>query len=280
MTEMPSTNPLRKFFREPGIYIKLPTMGYFNPGEIDFTASGEIPIYPMTAYDELLLKNPDALLNGDAIERIIMSCVPDIKNPRNLCTPDVDTILLAIRASSYGDIIEYQSNCPKCNKENTYATSIRFAVETVAFHEPAYPVEVGKNVLVHIRPRSFATATKAAIKAFEQQKLLQEIAKATEIDDLEKNAIFRDSFEKISNLNFELIADSIISVTIPQGTVVEPEFIKEWLVNTDTRSVKKIEKEILRVTEIGVNKKHAVSCPNCQHEWESNIIFDPSYFFG
>ena len=44
------------------------------------TSIEEHPVLPMTAKDELIMKNPDALLNGDAVIQVIESCVPTIKN--------------------------------------------------------------------------------------------------------------------------------------------------------------------------------------------------------
>ena len=59
-------NPLQKYFRQPKIYINLPSQGMFNTvGSIE-NATGQLPIMSMTGMDELLLKTPDALMNGDA----------------------------------------------------------------------------------------------------------------------------------------------------------------------------------------------------------------------
>ena len=61
------TNPLSKYFRQPKIYLRLPSKGkFYSPGSLVMTESGELPVYAMTAKDELLIKTPDALLNGEA----------------------------------------------------------------------------------------------------------------------------------------------------------------------------------------------------------------------
>ena len=63
-----NTNPLAGHFRQPKLYVKLPSGGQFNNKEaLDMPENGELAIFPMTAKDELLMKNPDALLNGDAV---------------------------------------------------------------------------------------------------------------------------------------------------------------------------------------------------------------------
>ena len=76
------TNPLKQYFRRPAIYLRLPSEGkFYSQGAIDLPENKEIPIYPMTAIDEITTKTPDMLFNGTAVIEIIKSCVPNIKNP-------------------------------------------------------------------------------------------------------------------------------------------------------------------------------------------------------
>jgi hypothetical protein len=68
-------NPLADWFRQPGIHVRLPTQGKYNtPDFFKFDAGNEVAVFPMTATDEILLTNPDSLLNGSALEQIIVSC--------------------------------------------------------------------------------------------------------------------------------------------------------------------------------------------------------------
>ena len=61
-------NPLSSFYRAPKLYAKLPSLGkYYSEDIIEMPDSGELPVFAMTANDELLMKNPDALLNGEAV---------------------------------------------------------------------------------------------------------------------------------------------------------------------------------------------------------------------
>ena len=98
-----SENPLAGHFRVPGVHQELPSRGnYYRQGEIKLAMNGEIAVLPMTAADEIILKNPDGLLNGDSIERLLSSCVPDIKNTRNIPNPDVDVLLLGDQDLGHG----------------------------------------------------------------------------------------------------------------------------------------------------------------------------------
>lgn len=58
-------NPLQQYFRRPAIYIKLPSDGrYYSDGILSMPENHELPVYPMTAIDEITAKTPDALFNG------------------------------------------------------------------------------------------------------------------------------------------------------------------------------------------------------------------------
>ena len=111
-------NPLRQYFRRPSLYIKLPSKGHFYPaGAIDMPENGELPVFPMTAIDEITSKTPDALFSGAAVTDIIQSCIPAIKDPWVLPSIDLDTILIAIRAATNGNELEIQSLCAKCEND-------------------------------------------------------------------------------------------------------------------------------------------------------------------
>ena len=97
-------NPLKKYFRQPKIYLKLPSGGeFYNSNELDMPENSEVPVYPMTAKDELLFKTPDALINGQATVDVIKSCIPNIRNPWSMPSIDMDAVLIAIRLATYGE---------------------------------------------------------------------------------------------------------------------------------------------------------------------------------
>ena len=111
-TPQGTPNPLQKYFRTPAIYVKLPSGGRGYPaGTIDMPENGELPVYPMTAMDEVLARTPDALYNGSATVDVFKSCVPNIKEPWNILQSDVDLLLLAIRIASY--CLLYTSPSPR-----------------------------------------------------------------------------------------------------------------------------------------------------------------------
>jgi hypothetical protein len=115
------SNPLTGWFRQPKIFIRLPSKGKWYPqGALDRSSTEEYPVYAMTAKDELMFKTPDALLSGQSTVEVIKSCIPAIQDPWSMPSLDVDAALIAIRIATYGENMEVETNCPHCNAENSY----------------------------------------------------------------------------------------------------------------------------------------------------------------
>jgi hypothetical protein len=270
---------LRKYYRHPGIHITLPSRGYFNtPGDIDFTINGEVPIYPMTAADELILKNPDALLNGFSIEKVITSCCPNVHNVRSLPSSDVDMILMAIRVSTYGDNVEMEIDCPECEHHNSFSANLRQMLSSVFYMEKEYSVRVHENIMVYIKPYTFEVNTRAALAAFEEGKNIQ-IAETQELKEEEKVSILNRSYERIIRLTAEFNAASIIKIVVPDGIVTDKQEIVDFLMNTDKKTSGMIDDAVKKINETGVVKKYPIECTNCKHKWEPELAFDPARFF-
>ena len=90
-----SANPLKAFFRQPAIYLKLPSNGAYWPEDaIEFPTNRELPVYPMTAVDEITYRTPDALFSGQSVVNVIESCIPNIKNAWSAPFVDVNSILI------------------------------------------------------------------------------------------------------------------------------------------------------------------------------------------
>ena len=279
---MESTNPLAQYFRTPGVHQVLPNQGrYFPAGEIDLAINGEVAVLPMTAGDEIGLKNPDALLNGDALERLFKSCVPAIKNPRNISVADMDVLLLAIKLASFGDSLEVNVVCPKCKKEMSVDTSIRTLlseIKTIPIEEAV--VRIDDNLVVYLQPYNFESKTILDLATFEETKIVQHLLDA-DIADADKAKIFNRSFEKIADLNLDLIAKCIVRICIPGVEVTDEDNIKEYVRNTDKNVVKLIRDQLTKLSDNGIDKEFDVTCANeeCNHEWKTPMVFDPSHFF-
>ncbi len=280
---MSQDNVLNQFMRTEKIFVKLPSNGQFYDEDVaTFTDNGEIGILPMTATDELALTNPDALLNGEGIKKVVESCCPLVKNARKLFSPDIDVLLLGIRFASYGDELKFQVNCPECDAENNYTASVRTMTENLKFLEPPYIVELRQDLKVHVRPYTFETNSKLALQALEIGKLLKTVS--TDLEDIEKITQYSSQFSDIANTTVDVLLDGIEKVEIITAEreklyVKDRDDINEWLHNIDRQQVEKIREKIIEINSIGVDKSLDVECDKCEHKWTTQIEFNPMDFF-
>ena len=149
----PGANPLKKFFRQPKLYITMPSKGKWYPqGALEPTENMELPVYAMTAKDELTLKTPDALINGQATVDIIQSCIPNVKNAWTMPSIDVDAALIAIRIATYGDTMDLTTKAPNTEIEKTYQLDLRQLLESMGNTEFQDEVTTSQDITVTIRP--------------------------------------------------------------------------------------------------------------------------------
>ena len=294
---MSENNPLKDKIRVPKIYVRLPSSGSFNKQPIDFTGTGEIAVRAMTARDELLLRNPDALLNGDAVEKLIKSCVPEIKDMRESPMNDIDVLLLAIKYATYGDKFEVDVKCPKCATDNKHINSIRSLIDGASDLPAVNSISLDDGAELILRPYSFDNSNKASLMDFESQKRLNYVqATYSRLDGMDETKIeeaekivrkeMSELFNSMADFSLNLMIDSIIQVNIMQGdvktAVSNKEHITEYVWSLDPVSVEKIKIKLKDIMKFGVNKNVHMTCSNteCKHEWDMEVGFDQSNFFA
>lgn len=280
-TGQKTTNPLSRYFRVPGLHIKLPTQGAYLPqGALDLTMADELPVYPMRAADELLMRSPDALMSGYAVEKMLESCVPAIKTPRLISTPDLDVLLLAIRAASYGNKMDIEVPCPSCETRNSFECDIPDLLGTVTPLPPDNAVRLSAEVVAYIRPFNLENATKVALAAFNEARAVQAIEENEEISDEMVQKAINESYRRMSELNLHMTADCILKVVTPEAEVTDKSSIAEFVNNIPREWSKKIDEALKRLNSAGVDRRLHVQCSNCNHQWDTEVEFDPASFFA
>lgn len=281
-----TSNPLSKYMRQPKIYIRLPSNGSFWPAEsLDIAENGEYPVYSMTAKDELMLKVPDALMNGQAIVDVIQHCVPNIKNAWDTPNLDLDIILIAIRLATYGEMmttpIKFNDNL-----EIDYQIDLRVLMDNLQGQitwDPVVPVT--DDLTVFVRPLTYKQISAAAIQTFETQKIMQ-VVNDEKITDEQKIKIFQDSFKKLSDATLATISDSISKIESIGGATNDAEHIKEFVDNIDKEIFNKIQQHLEKLRANNSVKPMTVDVTDEMREKgvtgltvEIPITFDPSTFF-
>ena len=277
-TEKP-VNPLAQYYRQPKIFVRLPSKGEFYPkGSIEHSSNDEYPVFAMTAKDELMLKTPDALLNGQSTVEVIKSCVPAVINPWVMPVIDVDALLMAIRIATYGESMDVTGKCPKCKEEHDYAINLTSYLNEVQKYE--FVTNVPTDPLtVTIRPYTYKEMTKVQLKAFEQQRAIA-IVNDEAVDDQVKLEKFSESFTKLTDYTVTIVSDCISAIRTPDGSVVtDSEIIKDFIRNADKSVFDIVTKHIQAQKERMVMPETRVKCSDCEHEFELQITLDQANFF-
>lgn len=272
--------------RQPKIYIRLPSNGEFWPeGSLEISETGEFPVYSMTAKDELMLKIPDALMNGQAIVDVIQHCVPNIKNAWHTPTIDLDILLIAIRLATYGEMMTTPIKF-KDDLELEYQMDLRVVMDrlmTQIVWDPVVPIN--ENLTVFIRPLNYKQLSSAALQTFETQKIMQVVNDDSTSEDT-KVKLFKESFKKLSDSTMATIADSIAKIESIGGSTDDPAHIREFVDNADKEIFKKIQSRIEELRDINTIKPMSVQVTDEMRAQgiEGDVInvpitFDPSTFF-
>jgi hypothetical protein len=273
-----SSNPLKQFFRQPVIYLRLPSNGEFWPeGSLAMPANRELPVYPMTAIDEITYRTPDALYNGQAVINVIQSCIPNIRDAWGMPAVDTNAILVAIRIASYGHELELSTKCPSCETESEYGVDLRSVLDGV--HPPEFnkPAVFG-DLEINFRPMNYKTQNDTNQVQFEQQQQIQAI-QYSDITDDEKIAALNASLKKITELTIDALKWSIASIRTPSALVTEPEYIQEFLTNCDSKIYNQIRDRIIALRQDSELKPLHIQCNNCQHEYKQELSLDQTSFF-
>ena len=264
------------------MYVAIPTGGkYYDDNVVEWPETNELAIFPMTAKDEMIMKNPDALLNGEAVVQVITSCVPCVKRPRKMITNDVDTLLIAIQGATYGDEVKVTAKCPKCEHENVGEASVENCLDGMITVEDDYSFITDAGLEITVRPFLYESTIKAGLANFKTTRSLQALQEVA--DELEQLKAFNENFMNIAGLNFDLIVDSVnsISGTSEDGEdflVTDSASIREFLENCEASIGTAIEKSIADINALGVNKEYNLQCEECEEVYPTSIAFDPVNF--
>jgi hypothetical protein len=272
-------NPLANWYRQPKIYVKLPSKGkFYKKGALDISANEEYPVYAMTAKDELMFKTPDALLSGQSTVEVIKSCIPAITDPWSMPSIDLDFCLIAIRVATYGESMEVGTDCPHCKASNSYDINLLEWMQVFNNFMFVDTIEIDP-LTVHIRPYNYKEITKTSIKTLEQQRLFA-VINNEEISDEEKLDKFGKSFVRITELTVDIIADCITQIETPNGASTDKTQIKEFINNCSKDVFERIQQHIAGLREQIELKAKDVKCGECEKEFSLPITMDQSNFFA
>ena len=278
-------NPLQKYFRQPKNYVRLPSRGkYYPAGALDLPVTGELPVYAMTAKDELTFKTPDALMNGQATVDVIQSCVPNIKNAWLMPSIDLDAVLIAIRVATYGESMDVSITVPNTTIKRDYSMDLRRALDDLMLGKFSDSLMIGA-MKVNIRPINYKEFTDGAVKTFEEQRIYN-VVNDNNIDDQTKLDMFHQSFRKLTDITISMVSNSVVSIEVDGQTVTDSTHIREFIANADKNFYSAVMEHVTKQREsFSIKPIRVTSTPEdikagAPATFEVPVTFDQSNFFA
>lgn len=276
-------NPLLAGLKLPGRIFQLPSRGlFYHNGELDDNIKdGEIHVRPMSALDEINMKNPDQLFSGAAVNTVFTTCISGIRKPAELLSKDVDAIMLFLRTVTYGSSYEFLAhhNCmvqklddngkPMTDifnkpvmvptRDYTQIADIDHIINTMKIIDPTtveqtYTLTLPTGQIVKLRPNKY----QQVIDMIKANQMKKEIT----IDDQQNNLIMM-----------------LLGVIESVDGISDPALITEWIKAIPSPYVNRIADKIEHINEWGSDLKWTCKCNDCGTDYQVEIPINPVSFF-
>ena len=262
------TNPLLARIQLPGETFKLPSGGlFYNDGELaDHVKDAEVQVHPMTVLDEIMIKTPDMLFSGKAVQEVFSRCIQDVIKPNKLLARDVDFLLLCLRKVSYGNTLEMEDvhyDCPARKKDeepvsHTYAVDVNVFIKNSTSMDPTttkqnFFVELPNQQKVNMTPIRF-----------------EDFVTLMQVQDNDT----RTPEEQVTELS-RTLSNIIVNV----DEITDKKMIIEWLCNLKPEFLKLLHKRLEDTVQWGPDFKYSYECKDCGQAREVVAPMNPLAFF-
>ncbi len=274
-----NSNPLANYFRQPSIYLSLPSGGrWWTEGSITLSGNREISIFPMSTRDEIILRTPDALMNGQGVVDVIQSCCPEIKDAWKMPGVDTDAILIAIRIASYGPIMDFDSKCSHCGHDNKHGVDLGTVLSSVKCSDYAATTNY-KDLKIKFKPMSYSVINKNNMSEYSEQKLINVLSNSDISAENKQNEI-SELIKRIHDLSIDTCANSTDYIELPNGDRINnKDYITEFYTKSSADLIKLMQSAITQFNEEARIPPYTVQCESCTNAYQVSVSFDYSNFF-
>lgn len=276
---MTTINPLMAFKPHTKVYVKLPSNGsFYSPDVIDDVE--EHGVMALSAKEEMILSNPELLMNGKAVQQVITSCVPTVHNASKLAIADIEALLLGVKLATGETSYNISASCPKCNQSGEFSRDIEALLDNVTTMNKDYTYDLQNGLIVFLKPNTWASHSIIQQITFRQQKIIQ-AANSEDMTDVERTKLIETAFNELVNMNMQLLLDCIDYINTPTGIVQNKEFISEYIGTLSKIQINDLGSIVEGINATGIPHELQAVCNKCQHEWTiTGLKYDPSHFFG
>ncbi len=255
-------NPLLAQLKLPGRTFQLPSRGlFYKNGELSANVKeGEIHIKPMSALDEINMKNPDQLFSGTAIAEVFKTCISGIEKPNELLAKDVDAIMMFLRTVTYGPNYEFTArhNC-KDAKEHSYIADVDAMIGNMRMIDPTqvekiYTLTLPNGQVARLKPNKYQ-------QVLELVRMNQGRKEIT-VEEQQKNLVLM-----------------LLAVIESVDGISDEKMIEEWLRAAPVTLINRIAERTESINDWGPNTKWKCVCRDCGTEFEVDLPINPVSFF-
>jgi hypothetical protein len=273
-------NPLMAHFRQPAIYFNLPSQGQFWTSGLEMPESGDLPIYPMTARDEITLKTPDALLNGQGVVDVIHSCCPNITDAWQMPSIDVDATLIAIRIASYGNKMDFDSKCPHCSEENRFEADLGTLLAKVVTPDYTKKISV-QNLRIKLQPQKYFSVNATNKISYQEQRVLSTLSDEALTEEVRLEE-YKKHMTRLIELQTKTLSDSTEYIEIVESNTIvnDANHIYEFYQNCDAEVCKAVRIRLEEIGKEGSIPPLDTECQSCAQPYSVPLIFDYANFFA
>ena len=280
-----NSNPLNKYFRQPAVFVTLPSGVAYPPHVMTPSQTGEVGVQPMTARDEIIFKTPDALMNGQGMVDVIQSCIPDIKDAWQISNYDLDSILIAIRIATYGETMNISFTIPGTTEKVDHSLNLPALLDDIKKTTVKNEITLKDGLRIAVRPLTYKDMTSTALQTFTQQKLYSTVQNADMAPE-EKVKRFNESFKALTDLSHTILLKNISKIITIEGVeVTDPTQIKEFVEKANATLIKELQDELVNLRTQGAVQPIKLKASEEQIKkgapasYEIPVTFDTANFF-
>ena len=202
-----------------------------------------------------------------------------MSDPYEICMPDVDVVLLASRISANDGNIPVDATCPNCSNTESYEIKIVDILSKVKTIE-SIETELKNGLRIVFKPNTLKSVASNQIKITENARVMRKMEGVD--DQAQLHELFKSSLEKSTAANMVILADTIESITTPNGDLItDINEILEWLANSDSTTIRQLQKSNSDINKNGINNDFTFVCSNeeCNHSFSTPVELNPTFFF-
>ena len=273
------TSFLEKHKRHPKLYIDLPSQGRFYDDTVANKVE-HIPVFGMSAMDEIILKTPDALFSGEATAQVIKSCIPDILDPWQLVGYDIDYVLVAIRIATYGESIDVNTTCKNCKTSTASSVQLTRLLELLNSNELVHSFDMN-GLTFHINPITYKFTTDFSIESYTIERQILDVPNL-DIEQKEKDRILNNLYTQAAELNLKLAISHIAEITSGDEREDNKQAIFEFVQENDVEFYNNLKNTITKISGNWSLPAFDVECSNeeCNETYKTAVDMDYANFFG